>query len=77
MGHAIWHIFVCNLKQRQSNQDNNEKWELKVEQKWNVILVKWQKTGYFTGGGFQIWEVQSSLGQYYLSRKKKIYTEKN
>lgn len=27
MGHAIWHIFACNLKQSQLNQENNEKAE--------------------------------------------------
>lgn len=28
MGHAIWHIFSCNLKQSQANQQNNGKWVL-------------------------------------------------
>lgn len=40
MGHAIWHIFSCNLKRSQANQQNNEKWILKVEYKWNDILVE-------------------------------------
>lgn len=33
MGHAIWHIFACNLKQSQFSQENNEKRVLKAEQK--------------------------------------------
>lgn len=44
MGYAVWHIFSCDRKQSQSNQENNEKWVLKIEHKWDVILVKRQKT---------------------------------